>query len=318
MSGGSDRSSPRAESFRTSDLGEAEAFARRVYPRVSLRESRRPFAYEQTVRGVDGISLVRFKISSRIDIAVDFHDVAAHALLLGGRYSAKSRGEDVDTSQPFVFRPGEGSSSSEELDVLTANIDTAVLGRAVSAHLGVDDARIDVTRTAAVSPELRQHWLRTMSYAWRSTQVPEVFHNDLARAVTMESLVAGALATFPVDVLHAGRRPSDAALSSAVRRARTYIEDHADQPLTVQQIAAAARLSVRALQNSFRRELQATPLEYVRRVRLIHARDDLLQAHVGEHSVAEIAARWGFVSASRFAAQYAELFGEKPSVTLRR
>jgi transcriptional regulator GlxA family with amidase domain len=46
-------------------------------------------------------------------------------------------------------------------------------------------------------------------------------------------------------------------------------------------------------------------------------REELLQA---PHSarVGEIAARWGFAQAGRFAVQYAKTFGESPSDTLKK
>jgi AraC-like DNA-binding protein len=307
------------ESVRTTDIATAEKLVQRVYPVAQLRDSRREFLFEQTTRGADGVTFARFRISSRIDVAVEFQGVAGYGLLLDGRYAAQSRGDALDTTQPFVFRPGPGSSHSEALDLLVVNVQDDMLRQAVARREGVEDARIDFSRTAPASPELSRHWQRTVAYAWRSVaQVPEVFRNDLVRTATFDAVVAAALAAFPVDIVHTGRIPPDAALPSALRRARAFIDDHADQPLTVQQIAEQARVSVRTLQNGFRRELDTTPLGYLRRVRLLHARDDLLDAQPGERSVVEIAHRWGFASPSRFAAEYQELFGEKPSRTLRR
>ncbi|HKT58378.1 MAG TPA: helix-turn-helix transcriptional regulator [Microbacterium sp.] len=307
------------ETFRTDDIATAEALVRRIYPVAKLRESRRRFWFEQTTRGAEGVTFARFKISSWIDIAVEFEQVAAYGLVLGGRYAAKTGDTDLDTSQPFLFRPGPGSSESEHLDLLMVNIDMDTLANTAARRLGVEDARVDLPRTSPVSDALRQHWMRTVAYAWQSVvQVPEVFHNDLTRAATFEAVVAAAIATFPVDVLHPGRLPDDRALTSAIRRARQYIEDHPDDPLRVEQIAESAGLSVRSLQNGFRRELEVTPLGYLRRIRLIHARDELLDADAAETTVTEVARRWGFVNLGRFAGDYQELFGEKPSRTLRR
>lgn len=310
---------PSGDSFRTEDIATAEAVIRRIYPVAKLREARRRFWFEQTSRGADGVTFARFKISTWVDIAVEFEEVAAYGLVLGGRYAARSGDTDLDTSRPFAFRPGPGSSESEHLDLLMVNIDIDTLSSAAARRLGVEDVRIDLTRTSPASEALRQHWTRTVAYAWQSVvQVPEVFHNDLTRMATFDAVVAAALATFPVDVLHPGRLPNDRALTAAIRRARRYIEDHPDQPLRIEQIARQAGTSVRSLQNAFRRELEITPLGYLRRIRLIHARDDLLDAEPGEVTVGDVARRWGFVNLGRFAAEYQALFGEKPSWTLRR
>jgi transcriptional regulator GlxA family with amidase domain len=71
----------------------------------------------------------------------------------------------------------------------------------------------------------------------------------------------------------------------------------------------------RALQRNFREYVGASPQEYVRRVRLGRAHDDLA-AGVGG-TVAEIAFRWGFTHLSRFASAYQDRYGVAPSGTLR-
>jgi AraC-like DNA-binding protein len=309
----------REESFETDDIATAEAIVQRVYPVAKLRESRRRFWFEQTTRGSDGVTFARFKISSWIDIAVEFEHVAAYGLVLGGRYAAKTGNEDLDTAQPFLFRPGPGVSTSESLDLLMVNIDLDTMERTAARRLGVDSSGLEFPTTVPASDALRQHWTRTLGYAWNSVvQVPEVFHNDLTRAATFEAVVASAIATFPVELLHPGRLHDERRLSRAVRVAREFIEHHSGDPLTVDRIAQEAHVSVRVLQYAFRRELDISPLGYLRRVRLIRARDRLLDAEPGEVSVTGVAHEFGFVNPGRFAADYAELFGEKPSRTLRR
>ncbi|WP_197060969.1 helix-turn-helix transcriptional regulator [Microbacterium mangrovi] len=307
------------ESFATDDIATAEAIVQRVYPIARLRDSRRRFWFEQTTRGADGVTFARFKISSWIDIAVEFEQVAAFGLVLGGRYAATSRSENLDTARPFLFRPGPGASTSEHLDLLMVNVDLERLTKTAARRLGVDEARLDFAGTSPISDAMRQHWVRTVGYAWRSVvQEPEVFHNDLTRTAAFEAVVAASTAGFPIEVLHPGRMRDSSGLSRAVRVAREYIEHHPAEPLTVDSIAQQAHVSVRALQNAFRRELETTPLGYLRRVRLIRARDELLDAEPGQVNVAAVARRWGFANPGRFAADYAELFGEKPSRTLRR
>jgi AraC-like DNA-binding protein len=306
------------ESFSTDDIGEAEAVARRVYPKAELRDSEGRFHYEHLTRGDDGVNFTRFKINSRMDIAVDFDGVAAFGLLLGGRYAVESNGRQVDAAQPFLFTPGPGGSHSEELDVLTINIDTAVLERAAGRQLGLDRARLRFDDVhAAASPALRGHWLQTIHYAWNSVmRSQEVLRNEAIRSATLEAVVTAALAAFPIEIAEAVRM-SDFTASAAVRRAKSFIDDNADQPLTVAQIAEAARLSVRALQLGFQREFELTPTAYLREVRLDAARRELVGADGGAR-VADVALRWGFANPGRFAALYRARFGESPGATVRR
>lgn len=304
--------------FTTADVGEAEAFAQRVYPRAELRDSAGDFHYEQTTLGDGGVNFTRFKINSRMDIAVDFDGVAAFGLRIGGRYAVQSNRQNLDTSQPFLFTPGPGSSISEELDVLMVNIDLDVLAHAAAQRVGADAAKLAFHSNHAVSETRRQHWLRTVGYAWNSVMnVPELFHDDAIRAATVEMVTATALTAFAIEA-DASPRASDAASSAAIRRAATFIEDHADQPLTVAAIAEAARLSVRGLQLGFQRGLGVSPMSYVRSVRLEAAHAELLAADVADEQVATIARRWSFANPGRFAALYRERFNERPTDTLRR
>nr|WP_237557763.1 helix-turn-helix transcriptional regulator [Streptomyces sp. SID5470] len=103
-----------------------------------------------------------------------------------------------------------------------------------------------------------------------------------------------------------------------MRRALAHIDDHADRPLTVAQIAEAAHISVRALQYAFRRHLDSTPLAYLRQVRLSHAHDELAAADPEDGStVTDIAARWGFYHPGRFATLYRHAYDRSPRRTLR-
>ncbi|WP_319596547.1 helix-turn-helix transcriptional regulator [Streptomyces sp. ID05-04B] len=110
------------------------------------------------------------------------------------------------------------------------------------------------------------------------------------------------------------------ALSSAVRRAMAYCEDHAGDLVSVADMAAAARVSPRTLQDRFRTDLGTTPTAHLRRVRLDRVHQDLLRIADGSASgtVTDVAARWGFTHLGRFAAYYREAYGQVPSRTAER
>ena len=94
-----------------------------------------------------------------------------------------------------------------------------------------------------------------------------------------------------------------------LRRAMAYIEAHLDQPLTVEDVAAAAGASPRGLQVAFRLYCQTTPMAYWRGLRLDRARDDL--ASCGS-TVTEVALRWGFTHFGRFAEAFRARHGVTP------
>ncbi|MEU6532305.1 helix-turn-helix transcriptional regulator [Streptomyces sp. NPDC046928] len=132
-------------------------------------------------------------------------------------------------------------------------------------------------------------------------------------------LAASVLAAFPNNARTDPTAQDRAdAHSATLRRAVAYIDDHAHEPITVADIAAAAHVTIRTLQYAFRRHLDTTPLGYVRQVRLSHAHRDLLAAGPGDDtSVGAIAARWGFPHPGRFASLYRAMYGTSPSRTLR-
>ncbi len=70
------------------------------------------------------------------------------------------------------------------------------------------------------------------------------------------------------------------------------------------------------MQDAFQRTVQVTPLAYLRSVRLERVREELLGAAGDGATVSGIARRWGFAHLGRFAALYADRFGEAPSATL--
>jgi len=92
--------------------------------------------------------------------------------------------------------------------------------------------------------------------------------------------------------------------------------DH--KAITPKDIAAAAQLHPRSLQQQMHDHLGSSPSAYVRGVRLDRARLDLLAAKPGEALVSEIAKRWNFGNLGRFSNAYFARFGEYPRDTLAR
>jgi AraC-like DNA-binding protein len=111
--------------------------------------------------------------------------------------------------------------------------------------------------------------------------------------------------------------PSPSAGARPVARAVELLRSRPEHPWTVTELAAAVSLSVRSLQEGFRRSLDTTPMAYLRAVRLEKVHEELAAAEPGSPTVTEVAARWGFVHLGRFAAAYRRAYGERPSETGR-
>ena len=85
-------------------------------------------------------------------------------------------------------------------------------------------------------------------------------------------------------------------------------------PFTIHDLAARLNISVRALQDGFRKHLNASPHNLLKTGRIEGARRDLIAGRVG--SIREAAAKWGFSNLARFSQEYHGVVGESPRDTL--
>ena len=99
----------------------------------------------------------------------------------------------------------------------------------------------------------------------------------------------------------------------AVKLAEEFMAEHLGQPVRMATVAACAGVSLRSLQEAFRRHRGYGPLEFLQRRRLERARARLHSDR--QASITSIALECGFAHASHFGAAYKQNFGETPSQT---
>jgi AraC-like DNA-binding protein len=107
------------------------------------------------------------------------------------------------------------------------------------------------------------------------------------------------------------RRPLEPYL---LKRADRYLVDNIAERVSAAQIAKACGVSLRTLEKAFADFRGITPVAHARNLRLDHAHRALLE---GEDMVAQVAARFGFRSATTFALEYRKRFGASPVRTKR-
>ena len=112
-------------------------------------------------------------------------------------------------------------------------------------------------------------------------------------------------------------RPGRSPLPRDLVRALEWLKPRLSEPIRLEDIAIAAGVPSRTLETHFRIYLSVTPLGWVRRARLARARQQLLEGG-RKAGVTEIAMASGFSQLGRFAKQYRELYGERPSQTQAR
>lgn len=111
--------------------------------------------------------------------------------------------------------------------------------------------------------------------------------------------------------------PSTARCQAAIR-ARQYIDEHLDCPLTLASVCQASYSSPRALEYGFREIFGVSPIAYIRCARLSRVRRELHRSAHTSGRITQLAMKWGFWHLSQFAKDYYDLFGELPSITLGR
>ncbi len=136
--------------------------------------------------------------------------------------------------------------------------------------------------------------------------------SPLAAAQFSESVTLHLLENFRHNYSDALSNGNYALKPKHVRRAIDFMREHAGQPLTLQDIAAAADVSVRALHYGFQKFVGESPFEHLRQIRLEAAYADLMHAPESV-SIAEIARKWGFPNPGRFAQLCKTCYGRSPS-----
>jgi AraC-like DNA-binding protein len=210
---------------------------------------------------------------------------------------------------PFVLTAGRSyaiESTPARLSVIRVSDDC--LRRALETA-GVADAR-----SGPIAERPDPMTASPLHIAMRSI-VPALFeptgpeHRGLADQVV--AAVVAAFCSDPLPLPEASGVPT-----TRLDRALTLIRDRAREPIGVAEVAAAARLTNRGVQQLFQRELGRTPTEVLRSTRLDGSRVDLRNA-VADARIADIAHAWQFHHLGRFAGLYRSRFGESPSRTLR-
>lgn len=303
--------------FATHDRDEAQELVQRVYPGSAFRECVAPFTYKQRLVGYsDAASIARFEVSSRSELAVRFDGVVGIGMATGGDYRAASNDESLDTAKPFLLRPGIARSWSSDHRLMVVNLDVGALAR----HVGADPqgARLVTASSGPLTEAAASYWCHVARHAASVFSTSALSGYALIHKATTDLVLASAVDAFGMTVEQVGSPACDAALPTAVRRAAQFIEDNAAAPIGIVEIAEAARMSVRGVQLVFRRALDTTPTEYLRRARLRHAREHLARSTPAETTVTEVARVWGFTNLSRFSTAYRQAYDESPRQTLER
>ena len=231
------------------------------------------------------------------------------AILVGG-HTARAGYAGVRTPQETEDVPMSGDLRLLNLKVPCATLDDA--WRALMGELPGEPLRFQQLAPEGSGPALLM--ARLLRRLDETPAYPAPYAAMLERRL-QEATLLELLLGWPHS--HARYLQQPDAPRGATERALAFIHAHADEVLTLTQIAQAADVGVRALTRGFERRLGVSPMRYLLHCRLDRVRTDLLDAS-SSASVTDIALRWGFGNLGDFAARYRERFGELPRQSLRR
>ncbi|MGX6606246.1 AraC family transcriptional regulator [Micromonosporaceae bacterium Da 78-11] len=240
-----------------------------------------------------------------------------------GRVHAQHAGHEVlaTPSTGVIFGPGHPvytlhDARSAELDV---KIEQGALEDELAGLLGREiDGPIDLPPVMSLTDGPGQSWSRMVRLLRDELEYGEsLIYEPLIAEQLRSTVLSGLLLSVPHRYHEELTGPAAVGPPRAIRRVVDAIHDEPERAFTVGDLARTAGISVRSLQESFRRHLGCAPMAYLQQVRLTQAHEALRRADPAQVTVAAVAHRWGFAHLGRFASNYRAQFGQSPSETLR-
>ncbi|MFD6308772.1 AraC family transcriptional regulator [Streptomyces sp. NPDC060223] len=211
---------------------------------------------------------------------------------------------------------GEYSDSGSSL---TVRFETVALVRQLETLLGRPVHRRPVFAPVIdAGSGLGRSWVNLLSWCLLDRSVPHgLLQQPMFVGRIEQTLMEGLLLAGDHQYREALEAPPPNMRPVAVKRVMDAVRERPAEPYDAARLAAIGQVSVRTLQEAFRRNLGMSPMTYVHEVRLQRVREHLKVSAPGTVTVTEVAYRWGFAHLGRFAQRYRARFGETPSQTLQ-
>ncbi len=269
----------------------------------------------RTETGIPRVAMVQGEIPEHLLAAV--YDPMVNLILTGSKtMTVGERSLHYDPATYFVMSvdlPAVGSvhpaATGEPYLAVSLTLDPAIVAALIR------DLPVKICSTlsgsgfsvAPVSGELLDAWIRMLRLMERPDEIAV-----LAPAYEREILfrvLQGPLGWMLRDIAS-----PDTALSR-IGVAISWIRHNFSQQIRVEALAEMAALSVSAFHRHFKAVTALSPLQYQKRIRLLHARSLLIS---GQGSATSIAFGVGYESPNQFSREYARLFGLPPSRDLAK
>lgn len=297
---------------RTKDLAVAEQAIARTHVTfgVQVIPDGAPFVFEETLIGTALLSLESTRCTGTVRGEVESAGAVTVVWLKSGRGAVDGR--QLRVGVPVLYREGLQEFRWDAFAKDVMRIDRETLERVAAERGGWEPGPLEFKPMHVPEGAPLAAW-------WRMVRAvaPEVLGTTGPVEVEREQeltrfAAAGLLTAVPHWPVGQGREhPAHTRLA----KAEAFLLDHVADRVGVEDVAAAAGLSVRGLQSAFQRVHGVSPLAYLRGVRLLLAREQLESGKA--ESVATVARSLGFTHLGRFASAYQAEFRAMPRDVLR-
>ncbi|PLX72969.1 MAG: AraC family transcriptional regulator [Azoarcus sp.] len=317
--------------FRTSDPDEARDRVARVFcdHRLRLVSGGARVGAEMYFRPIRGIGIGRMRYGA--SVAIDPGSLDNFALIqmpIHGsevvEHGGTTVGSNADVASVLSPTLALNLRHGEDTEKLFIKIDRGVLERHCRQHLGGELKRpIEFCPAMSLLAPRSLPWVRLMKWLYEevgqnSGQCGAIADSPLFAAQIEQMVITTLLLCQPHNYSDRLADDGPSIAPHFVRKVERFVEENADEPLTIGDLAEEAGVSTRSLFAGFRKYRNTTPMQYLKDVRMRRVHEDLLRASPQLTTVTTIAGRWGFSHLGHFTVDYKRCFGESPSVTLHR
>ena len=198
------------------------------------------------------------------------------------------------------------------------SLKTEALATASTALTGRPVSQSSVSMVIRPAPTLMSRLLKLHTTAGHLVEAaPDILANPQVSRALENALVHAMIMCLAEnnEVEKRGRTQRNARIMA---RFEEFQAAHDNVPVYLAEVCAAVGVSERTLRACCQEQLGMGPIHYLWLRRMHLARRALLSASSDGFNVTGIAANYGFWELGRFAVEYRALFGESPSLTLKR
>jgi AraC-like DNA-binding protein len=311
--------------FSSEDIDQARSVLNRFYypVKVGMPAGTTGFGLSLTVIQLGPLTVGQLTYAAPVTLLVPEIDAYHVSMPTAGRMHSRHAGQEVfaDPATGAVFGPGGPIYTLHDADSagLSVKIERDALEQELAALLGHPvEGPIDVPPSMSLTKGPGQSWNRLVRLLRDELEFGEsLIYQPLIAEQLRSSVLSGLLLSLPHRYHDELTGPAPIGPPRAIRRAIEAIRYEPERAFSVGDLAKIAGMSVRSLQEGFRRHVGCAPMNYLQSVRLDLARESLRRSDPARVTVAAVAHRWGFAHLGRFASAYRRRYDETPSETLR-